>query len=50
MKSTHAIREAGMHTLKVWMVDPGVVLEKLVVHHNDVRPSYFGTPERADDR
>jgi hypothetical protein len=40
--STHAIREAGVHTLKVWMVDPGVVLERLIVHHNDLHPSYFG--------
>ena len=50
MSSTHTIDEAGVHTLKVWMVDPGVVLEKVIVHHNDVRPSYFGPPpnDRAD--
>jgi Gylcosyl hydrolase family 115 C-terminal domain/Glycosyl hydrolase family 115 len=45
MKSTHTIAEAGVHTLKIWMVDPGVVLEKVVVHTDDVRPSYFGPPE-----
>jgi hypothetical protein len=47
LSSTHTINHAGVHTLKVWMVDPGVVLEKLIVHHNDVRPSYFGPPPSA---
>ena len=47
LSSTHTINDAGVHTLKVWMVDPGVVLEKLIVHHNDVRPSYFGPPPHA---
>jgi hypothetical protein len=45
LKSSHNIGEPGVHTLKVWMVDPGVVLQKLIVHHQDVRPSYFGPPE-----
>ncbi|OAM90199.1 glycosyl hydrolase 115 family protein [Termitidicoccus mucosus] len=44
MKSTHTISEPGVHTLKIWMVDPGVVLEKLIIHTGDVRPSYFGPP------
>ncbi|HSV14744.1 MAG TPA: glycosyl hydrolase 115 family protein [Tepidisphaeraceae bacterium] len=43
--STHAIAAAGVHIVKIWMVDPGVVLEKLVVHQGDVPPSYFGPPE-----
>ncbi len=43
--SSHRIAEAGYHTLKVWMVDPGVVLEKIIVDLGGVRPSYLGPPE-----
>jgi hypothetical protein len=43
--STHALADTGYHTLKFWMVDPGIVLEKLVVKPGPVRPSYLGPPE-----
>jgi hypothetical protein len=36
---------AGYHTLKIWMVDPAVVLERIVVSHGMLRPSYLGPPE-----
>jgi endo-1,4-beta-D-glucanase Y len=45
VRSNHLLPEAGYHTLKVWMVDPGVVLEKIMVNTGGVRPSYFGPPE-----
>jgi hypothetical protein len=35
----------GYHTLKFWMVDPGVVLERLIVSHGPLPPSYLGPPE-----
>ena len=38
-------REPGRHTLKFWMVDPGIVLQKIVVGFRQVNPCYLGPPE-----
>jgi len=35
----------GAHTLKIYMVDPGVLLEKIVIDLGGLRPSYLGPPE-----
>jgi hypothetical protein len=43
--SAHTVTTPGAHTLKVWMVTPGVVLERIVIDAGGVRPSYLGPPE-----
>jgi hypothetical protein len=43
--SIHNISSSGYHTLKVWMVDPGVVIQKIVINTGGLRPSYLGPPE-----
>ncbi len=43
--STLTIAKPGYHTLKFRMVDPGVVLEKLVVSQGPLPASYLGPPE-----
>ncbi|GAA4506076.1 hypothetical protein GCM10023172_34860 [Hymenobacter ginsengisoli] len=45
--SQHTVAAAGAHVLKFWRVDPGVVLEKLVVSQGTVPTSYLGPPATA---
>jgi hypothetical protein len=44
--STHTLSTTGQHELKFWMVDPGVVLEKLVIETATSKSSYLGPPEK----
>lgn len=39
------LNEAGKHIMKVWMVTPGVVIQKIVVHTSQEKSSYLGEPE-----
>jgi hypothetical protein len=43
--TSHRMATPGMHVLKVWMVDPGVVLQRIVVDRGGMRQSYLGPPE-----
>lgn len=42
--SKHGSFQVGTHKLKVWMVDPGVVLQKFVIDAHGLKPSYLGPP------
>jgi hypothetical protein len=39
------ITEPGKHTLTVWMVDPAVVIDKLVLDFRPPVETYLGPPE-----
>lgn len=43
--SIHVVRKSGPHVLKFWMVDSGIVLQKIVIDMGGLKPSYLGPPE-----
>ena len=45
LTTTVKITSPGKHTLTVWMVDPGVVIDKLVLDFDPPKASCLGPPE-----
>ncbi len=45
VRSTHQIAQAGPHVLKIWLVDPGIVFQKIIIDRGGLKPSYLGPPE-----
>lgn len=43
--STHNLLQSGQHTLKYWAIDPGLVLQKLVLDLGGLKNTYLGPPE-----
>jgi len=43
--TTHKFDSPGDHILKLWMVDAGVVFQKIVIETTGIKPSYLGPPE-----
>jgi len=43
--TTLKIPGSGNHILKVWMIDPGVVVQKILVNTGGLKPSYLGPME-----
>jgi len=43
--SSHTIKAPGYHTLRIYMVDPGIVLQKIIINSGGLKPSYLGPPK-----
>lgn len=48
--TNHNITKPGRHTVKYWMVNSGVVLQKLVLDFGGAKQCYLGPPETIFDR
>jgi len=48
--TTHFIEKPGQHTLKIWLPDPGPVLQKIVIDTGGLKPGYLGPPESFYNR
>jgi hypothetical protein len=43
--SSHEIATPGAHTLKIYMVDAVILLDKIFIDTGGLKPSYIGPPE-----
>jgi len=47
MHFTVTADQAGRNTLKLIMVDPAIIVQKIIIHDADLPHSYFGPPDSA---
>jgi len=45
--SVHKIDQPGRHKLRIYAIDPGVTLQKLMIDTGGLKPSYLGPPESS---
>ncbi len=45
LNTKHTIEQPGKHTIKIWMIDPGIVLQRILIDCGGLKPSYLGPPE-----
>ncbi len=43
--SRHKLDKPGKHTLKIWMIDTGIVFQKIVINAGGLKQSYLGPEE-----
>lgn len=43
--SRHRVERAGAQVLKLWLVDPGLVFQRVEIIRGEPKPSYLGAPE-----
>ena len=48
IKSTLKVDKAGEHKLRIYLVDPALVLQKLIIDTGGLKPSYLG-PEQSQN-
>ena len=48
IKTQLDVEQAGKHTFKIYMVDPAVVVEKIVISKGALPQTYFGPKFSAD--
>lgn len=46
-QTKHTIDNPGKHVLKIWMIDPAIVIERIHIDCGGLKPSYLGPLESA---